>query len=437
MSKKIRIPLKIVVFTIIFYLLCICISAIFRDDYASYGRILMHELYEQDNIDIMYCGASHVSHGITAKIADKENGKNNFSSGTAAQTINGTYAILRQAVKLYKIEKVFLELDFAVATQPSVKNRKGFKADYLVSRYIKDPVIRFEYLTSISTPKYYINHFLPIGKDKYMTLNPKDLAYRFKSIVSGDYFNYVYEDEDAEYDGKGCLLDVRPIKNGTFENDKDEGPIRVWDISDDWKNTVDKIIALCKEHNIELIFYSQPCTDFYLHEKGNYDEYYQFCKDFTSSRGFDYYDFNLAKEKYQLLEDEDFHDDNHFSKQGVYKWTQIFCDYFFTHKIPKDDMFHSSYAEKIALQEDKIYGLVMKMSDDKKSLDITPIKNHVEDSRITYDVFVKVDGKESQVCTKTSDKHIVLPAKQTGTVRVVSFIDGVEQTNCKTHFTTF
>ena len=152
MSKKIRIPLKIVVFTIIFYLLCICISAIFRDDYASYGRILMHELYEQDNIDIMYCGASHVSHGITAKIADKENGKNNFSSGTAAQTINGTYAILRQAVKLYKIEKVFLELDFAVATQPSVKNRKGFKADYLVSRYIKDPVIRFEYLTSISTP---------------------------------------------------------------------------------------------------------------------------------------------------------------------------------------------------------------------------------------------------------------------------------------------
>ena len=100
-------------------------------------------------------------------------------------------------------------------------------------------------------------------------------------------------------------------------------------------------------------------------------------------------------------------------------------------------MFHSSYAEKIALQKDKIYGLVMKMSDDKKSLDITPIKNHVEDSRITYDVFVKVDGKESQVCTKTPDKHIVLPSKQTGTVRVVSFIDGVEQTNCKTHFTTF
>ena len=100
-------------------------------------------------------------------------------------------------------------------------------------------------------------------------------------------------------------------------------------------------------------------------------------------------------------------------------------------------MFHSSYAEKIALQKDKIYGLVMKMSNDKKSLDITPIKNHVDDSRITYDVFVKVDGNESQLYAKTSEKHIVLPAKQTGTVRVVSFIDGVEQTNCKTHFTTF
>ena len=132
MSKKLRIPIKIVVFTIIFYLLCICISAIFRDDYASYGRILMHELYEQDNIDIMYCGASHVSHGITAKIADRENGKNNVSSGTAAQTINGTYAILRQAVKLYKIEKVFLEIDFAVATQPSVKKERALRLTTLL-----------------------------------------------------------------------------------------------------------------------------------------------------------------------------------------------------------------------------------------------------------------------------------------------------------------
>lgn len=437
MSNKFKIPLKITAFVAIFYVLCLAVAFLLRDDSGSYTRLLMHELYEQDNIDILYCGASHVSHGITAKVADRMSGRNNFSSGTPSQSIKGTYAILRQATKLYDIEKVFLEIDFAVATQAAAKYRSGFTADYLIAQYIRDPAIKWSYLFSVTSPKYYVNTILPIGKDKQMTLNPQSLFLRAKSIFDGSYFRYEYVEDGFEYDGKGCVLDLEPVRNGTFFDYKEKGRILVEAVSDDWKNTVDDIIALCKEKGIELIFYSQPCSDFYLHEKGNYDEYYDFCKEFTSSRGFDYYDFNLAKEKYQKLEDEDFRDNNHFSKQGVYKWTKIFCDYFFTGAIPKDDMFHTSYAEKIAAQEDRIYGLHMLASNDKKSMTIRPIVNHVDESRITYDVLIDDGNGETLLAERTFDTKIQLPAGKSGTVRVVSYLDGARQNDCKTHFTSF
>ena len=436
-SRRAILIIKTLLFIVIFYLITIPVAFLLRDDSESYARIMMHELYSQENIDVLYCGASHVSHGITPVLADQITGKNNFSSGTASQTIEGTYAILRQAVKLNKIEKVFIEMDFAVSAKYGKKGRNGFSADYLVSEYIKDPEIKIEYLKSISVPKYYLNHILPIGKDKYMTLNPKTIVKKSKSIINGDYYNYVYKSDDSEYDGKGCVLNLDYIQNGSFSNNREEGIINVQNISDEYKNTIDKIINICIENNIELIFYSMPCSDYYLAEKGNYDEYYNFCRNFLAERGFPYYDFNLANEKYLKLEDSDFSDDNHLSKHGVYKWTKIFCDFFFTKQISQDDMFYSSYAEKLENQEDRIYGLVYLQSDDKKTIRIKPMINHVDLSRITYDVYALCGNETIKIAERSSDSEFSLPNGKSGKLRVISYIDGIQQNDCTEKFASF
>ena len=428
MSKKIKIPLKIVAFLTIFYFLCIFVANVLRDDADAYSRILMHELYEQkDGIDILYCGASHVSHGIVASVADEMTGKRNFSSGTAAQSIDGTYAVLRQATSLYDIEKVFLELDFAVATQKAKKDRTGFSSDYLVALYLKD------YLMNISEPKYYINHLLPIGKDKHLTLRPQDLIRKAGGVINGDYFRYNYLSDDSEYAGRGCVMDWDKIVNGSFVNDKDEGRIRVEAISEDWKSTVDKIIALCKEKNIELTMYSMPCSDYYLNEKGNYDEYYYFVKDFCAERGFDYYDFNLAKKTFFLPEDEDFTDDNHFNKQGVSKWTRAFWTFFGSENV-KEDFFYDSYAEKMENIGDKVFGLVVKTSEDKKSVSITPVTNIADKNRIKYEVCAITKTKNIDLDTRNVQK-VSLPPKSSGKLHIKAFVDGVLTNETSLHFT--
>lgn len=125
--------LKIVAFTALFFLLTIPVAFILKDDINSYARVLFHEFYNQNKIDYLICGASHVSHGVEANIASNDFGKNVFNSGTPSQKIDGTYAILRQAIKLYKIEKVFLELDFAITTEQGVSERTGFKSEYIVA----------------------------------------------------------------------------------------------------------------------------------------------------------------------------------------------------------------------------------------------------------------------------------------------------------------
>lgn len=435
MSKKIKISLKIVVFLLIFYILSMGIAFVIRDDSGSYGRVLLHELYDQENIDILYCGSSHVSHGIVAKIADEMTGKTNFSTGTAAQSIQGTYAILQQAVKLYRLEKVFLEMEFSISTQTPPSHRDGFKSDYLVAKGIKDFSIKLNLLTSISSPKYYLNHFLPIGKDKYMTLNPKSLAYRVKSIFNGDYFNYVYESDDDIYAGKGCLLDHRVIKSGTFSETVQEKPINISAISDEYLYTVEKIIKLCKENDIELIFYAMPSTDFYLCEKGNYDEYHNFIADFVGSHGYYFYDFNLANPEYMNFEDENFRDDNHFNTQGCEKWTIAFWN-FFNGDIAEDDFFCTSYSQRLAKMPSKIFGLVFDFKDDKRTLEIKPIANRKK-LDATYDFFAIYDGEEHILTKGTRETIVTLPRGKTGKIRVLSYLNGEKQTDCKENFAAF
>ena len=438
--KKIFLVLKIFLFVLILFIFTIPIAFILKDDANSYARVLFHEFYNQDKIDYLVCGASHVSHGVEANNASQKLGKAIFNAGTPSQKIDGTYAILRQAVKLYKIEKVFLELDFAVAIDSPLAERNGFKAEYIVASRLKDFSIKADYLLHCSSPEYYINSFLPIGKDKLMTLNPKTVSNKIQSLLGGEYFKYQYVDDGSEYAGKGCVLDLDEIPDGGYSNDSKEALIPVEKISDDWKSTIGKIINLCKENDIELILFSMPCSDFYLNERGNYDEYYSFCRDFTAEKGFLYYDFNLARPELLSLRDSDYTDDNHLSKKGVYVWTDAFCN-FFSSKYKEENAvgkyFYSSYAQKMSEMPDIIFGLYMITSDDRKSMEITPISNHVDASKITYDVYAICAGENLTIAEKTSETQFLLPAGKSGKIRVISYIEGVKQNDCTENFASF
>ena len=134
--------------------------------------------------------------------------------------------------------------------------------------------------------------------------------------------------------------------------------------------------------------------------------------------------------------DHHYSDDNHFNQTGVARFSQIFCD-FFTGKTTTKDIFYESYAEKIAAQSDKIYGLIYHFSDDKKTLLVEPVKNHVDSSKITYDVYAICAGENLTIAEKSSETQFLLPAGKSGKIRVISYIEGVKQNDCTENFASF
>lgn len=85
-----------------------------------------------------------------------------------------------------------------------------------------------------------------------------------------------------------------------------------------------KIISICEENNIPLIFYSTLISDFFLNASGNYDIYISNVRQFLREFGYQFYDFNLCKEEYLTLSDYNFYDNNHLNKTGIEKFTPVF-----------------------------------------------------------------------------------------------------------------
>ena len=110
------------------------------------------------------------------------------------------------------------------------------------------------------------------------------------------------------------------------------------------------------------------------------------------------------------------------------------CEYF-TGNVPKEEMFHDSYAEKIKTQEARIFGLVIKPTENKKAVTITPMVNPAVDMEsIRYDVSVFYDGKEEILKTQTTDTFIELPKGKSGKIKVTASLNGVRTNEASQHF---
>lgn len=426
LRKVLLFAFKFVAFCVIFYLLNSALAFVLRNDVNSYARLMFVELHQQKNIDVMICGASHVSHGLYPELADSILNKNTFCAGTPQQSIDGTYAIIREAAEQCPVKDVYLEMDFAPARPDVFKERKGLKSTYLVSNYLKNKRVKFDYLLHASGAGLYLNSLMPLGKEKFISVNPVDVAKILKSKINGDYYKATYSLAE-DYVGKGCVMKSKFIPNGSYCSEV-EKPIPVSEITDDYKNTVKKIASYCKEKELNLIFFSMPCSDYYLAEKGNYEEYYEWVKNFTASMGYDYFDFNLCREDFFLLEDCDFEDDNHLSKTGIEKFTKAFCEFFYGGHA-KSECFHESYEQKIQNQDDRLYGLMLDEIEDSGEgyikTKIIPIINHGDFTTVAYEISAELeDGSIVQIQSRSANDTFSYPKNSSGKIKINAWFNG-------------
>lgn len=470
MIKTLTFIVKFIIFMAVLWALMALIAYCARDDSDIYTRALMTELHEKDPIDIMFAGASHVSHGINPALLDTlitKNGKRvrTFCSGTPTQHPAATKAIIAETLKTHsELKEVWFECDFAVIQNTiTTRNKSPSKSIFLVANYLKDSAIKREYLKSAISPKYFLNALIPIGRDTLLNLDPRAVIRIVRSKISRDYYKNATHPNmgpNSSYGGRGCVLDEDVVKNGTFTTEGDE-LIKIGTIGDEFYSNIRDIKKMLDEHGARLILYSNPSSDFYLLSRANYDQYVTLIRDFCNEISVPYFDFSFAKPSLLQLTDEDFSDDNHLNISGIDKFTRSFATFYNQMSIYSDrplgvdvmervgstttndarrermsplyDLFYSSFIQKLADRGARVYG--------------TELTKRYSNAIVVRPIGYNCKNATIKAVAKTTDKSIDLvgvatgesvrfayPPNTSGVIDVTITLNGEEEAHTSTSY---
>lgn len=365
--KKLKIIIKIIIFFAIFVGGQALIKYVILDDTMTISRIMMHDLYtEEENVDILFCGASHCQLGVDPRVMDEGFGMNTFNAGSSSQGLETTLALIKEADRYHDLKQVYVDLDYSIV----MRDVPNLESIYIISDYMKPSLRKVDYLLHATSFDYYVNSFMPLHKGRGYTANPKKMMEILQKKSSKGYRDYT--ERDSSYAGKGHIASRTVVEEGTlwssegFQN-------RSFEIPQVQQENLRKIIAFCEKEDIQLTFISIPMTDFHLSLVQNYDEYVDTIQEFLSEYKVPYYDFNLCTpELLALNKDSYFNDDNHLNQDGVKVFGKVFSD-FFMGKIEAEALFMDSYEEKLAVQEPRVLGLLIEQ--EKNELTVTPVTN--------------------------------------------------------------
>lgn len=393
------------------------------DDSGSYTRVMMHEMYEQEeNIDILFVGSSHCYRSLDPRITDEMFGANTFNVGTSSQQIDGSLALLREVAKTNDLDQVYLEVYYEISQMPAFEERTDMVSTYIVSDYMRPSFHKLGYLLNASSKEHYSNSFILARRNWDKMFEPGYVDSVLKAKDAEWYKEYAYPFSEFErYEGKGYVA-VNQVGN-TYALEHFT-PIETATVSEDYINTLQEIIDFCEKEEIKLTLFSTPMPEFRLVDVGNYDSYIQFMNGLLEGTEVEYYDFNLCKGEYLSFDEDDYADTDHINAKGAEAFSQLFAE-FFTGQIPEEDLFYDSYAERLQAQEEDVYGVIAEYQEDG-SCTLAPVTNGNEED-ITYTINWLPEGGEAVVLQEQdANPTFTLPEGVNGSVEIIFYMDETE-----------
>lgn len=339
------------------------------DDTQSYTRVMMHEYYNQGNIDILFSGASLCYRSFDTQILDERLGVNTFNAGSSSQDLDASYYLIKDAVNRYDLDHIYLELSPVMALYMNIEERDSGKLNgtYIVSDYMKPSISKAFYLLNASRPEYYVNSFFPARRNWEKLF---DLAYvgaLLKEKSSADYRDYSYDQlvYDTEYYvGKGYVASKVKTSEHAFYGTDGFTALKVEDINEEWFQYLYKIIRCCKENEVELTLVCAPLSEYLLIAYKKYDEYHRMIADIAVEENVDFWDFNLIREEYFTGKAELYQDEAHLNMYGAEKFSELVAD-LISGKVRYEDICYESVDSRFEAAEPGLCGVVHDLEDMK------------------------------------------------------------------------
>ena len=376
MKRRIRITASVLAFCALFGLTGKLLRYVLVDDTALYERMTFHEMYEQENIDVLFLGSSICRRAFDPQILDETLQINTFNAGTSGQNMDASLMMIREAVKYNDIEHVYLDLCFKIALNEPYKERTQMTKTYLVSDYLRPSVEKYAYLLNASSSEHYANSFIVARREWQKLFDFEHIKNTIEKKQTDEYKRYGIENLRTDYDtysdwyvGKGYRSHNSSINSWDYFLASGWDPIIINSISNDWLNDLSDIVVFCEKNDIELTLLCAPHSNFLLTAHGNYDEYVQKIKSLIAGKNIKYYDFNLCREEYFPNTSEVFYDTHHLNQSGSQLFSETFAK-LVTGEVSAEEMFYDSYAEKLENLDPTVFGVSYKnaKSDDGQKI---------------------------------------------------------------------
>lgn len=333
------------------------------DDTASYTRVMMHEFYNQDNIDVLFSGASLCYESFDIGVLDEKLGVNTFNAGSSSQDLDASYTLIKECIDNYDVNQIYLELSPIMATNMDIEQRdpSNMTGSYLIMDYLKPSLNKLEYMLSASKKEYYAESFLVARRSYENIFSVEKMTEIVRKKRADAYRNFTYENlRDAHfwYVGKGYVeCDVR-LAPHVFYDSYGALNIDLQEIHEDWFATLDKIINYCNENGVELTLVCAPLSNYLLAAYGEkYGQYHDRIAEIATQGDVKFYDFTLCKEK-QFGDAALYRDGAHLNMFGARVLSNLLGD-IENDQVRLEDISYGSAAEKLEAQNPELWGIAI------------------------------------------------------------------------------
>ena len=261
-------------------------------------------------IDCLYLGASHGYRAFKPSVIDPILGTQSYNLSGSMMTLQGRYELLQEEIARNPVTRVYLELSFNSMT----RNRatEGPEGDlYVLARltgFLRRTGFFFRAFSWQEYPGVY-QKFLSEGIDaafQWAKGHRADHSQRDRGYMPTGSRTIAFEQNyDQIFHSRSYPTEIDPYDQAYL----------------------DKILALCKAQDVEVILVATPISKSALCQASNLQHFYSWYKELASNHGLQFYDFNLYKEKDSLLPDDTMYFDTlHLNDEGASLFSAVFAN---------------------------------------------------------------------------------------------------------------
>lgn len=339
------------------------------DDTRSYTRVMMHEYYNQDNIDVLFSGASLCYRSFDTRVLDERLGVNTFNAGSSSQDLDASYYLIKDAIDRYDLSHVFLELSPVMALNLDIEERDIGKlyGTHIISDYMKPSVSKVVYLLNASRSEYYVDSFLVARRNWEKLFDPPYVGALLKVKASHSYRSYCYDNlvYDTEYYvGKGYVASTARVMENAFYSTHGFEPLDITGIGEEWFQYLFKIIKYCQKKGVKITLICAPLSEYLLTGYEKYEDYHNLIEDIALDNNIEFWDFNFCKEVYFSGKASFYQDATHLNMHGATVLSDLISD-LIKGKVMYEDVFYETFDEKFATLNSTIYGVAYEAENKK------------------------------------------------------------------------